>query len=130
MSNATWFKSGRVAVVSGFAFAADLVTAILVRPEYTPDFLTHSEQGHIPADYQVAESPVTGRTITESVLLRCDDIVADLPPGVVVGGVVLIAESGEVDTSPLLVYLSGAGFPFTTDGTPVTIQVPNGLVQF
>ena len=54
-------------------WVSDTLTAVLLKPEYSPSLDTHASRGDIPANAIIAESVVPNRSVVAGRLL-CDDI--------------------------------------------------------
>lgn len=127
MSSALYW-SGRMAVSRGLDVVSDPLSFVLVTPDYVFNNSSHLTQADIPTEFQISECPITGRVLDSDLHLMADDTAFyDIPPDTVIGGIVLIQNTGEVGTSPLLIYYSGSDFPITSDGTPFVVQANDAL---
>jgi len=127
------YRSGRNEIARGLSLVASPLAFVLVAPGYVPDFEVDATQGDIYNDYQIAEAPITGKTIDSALHFLADDTTfPDMVSGDTVGGVVMIRDTGEVGTSRLIAYFTGPDFPIMSNGEPFVVQgsITSGILAF
>lgn len=100
----------------------DDITALLVTSEYVPDFDNDQAQSDIPEAAQAVEVSLVGKTFDVNKYLADDLLINTIPTGTEIAGIVILKNTGNYDDSTLIQYMDGPEYPFTTDGSPLTIQ--------
>jgi len=88
---------------------------------YVPDFENDRAQSDIPEESQVIESTLFGKTLDGTRFLADDVEITNLTDEREITGVVLLQAVEDIDDSTLISFMDGTGFPFTPDGSPITI---------
>lgn len=117
------YDQGRAAFLRGeIAWLTDDIKAVLVTSGYTPNFATHEFLSSISAPAQLAMSDnLDGKTVTDG-WASAERIEWEGPSNGTAVGVVIIKDTGDAATSPLLAYLNEniTNFPLGTNGAKVT----------
>jgi len=117
------YKSGHTEIARGMSITSSQLSFVVVTPDYVPEFTEDTVQGDIPEAYQLAEAVLTGKTLdSDNKFLADDTIFSDLIDGDIVGGIVLIRDTGAVGNSPLIAYFTSTDFPLTSNGEPFVVQ--------
>jgi hypothetical protein len=111
----TWYKSGIVEMMRGnIDLVNDVLIGVAVSPEYVPNFETDQNQNDLPTASQLGEALLTGKSLDGTALLA-DTLVFPTVSGNV-GGIVLVRDSGDYDTSTLVAYIESDNFPAAISG--------------
>lgn len=97
----------------------DSLLAVAVSPEYTPDLSADQVQTDIPTASQLGECFLSGLSL-DGTTLRADPVTFPALAGTV-GGVVIVHDTDNLDTSSLLAYIDSTSFPVAVTG-PLTIE--------
>lgn len=127
------YVSGRAEFARGLSLVAEPLAFILVAPGYVPDLDNDKTQADIDTEYQLDEETIQGKTIDGDLHFLADDTTFyNLAAGDEIGGVVLIRDTGEVGTSPLIAYFDGPDFPIASNGEPFVVQgsLVDGILAF
>lgn len=92
----------------------DNLLAVAVSPEYTPDMVVDAVQTDIPQASQLGECYLSGLSL-DGTTLRADSAVFPAVNGTV-GGIVIVHDTDNLDTSSLLAYLTSDSFPAANTG--------------
>lgn len=119
------FEAGVQSIMMGnIDLVNDPITALLVTSAFSPAFESDEFQSDIPDAAFVDEASIPARSVLGGVFNGDPVTFTRAASGAVVSGVVVIADTGDEDTSRLLAYM--ALTPFTTDGTDIVLTWDTG----
>lgn len=108
--------------------ADDLRVVIVDAADYTVDLAAHEFLASVPLAARVAVSgALTGKTVTGAGVLDADDLTIPAVTGDASEALIIYKHTGSDATARLVLYLdTGAGLPFTPNGTDRPITWSNG----
>ena len=112
----------------GIDWVTDPIKAYPVGPGYVPNLVTDTFVNAIGANLLGAGVLIDNRVVLDGGILDGDDLVfSDVPGGAALAAVVVAVDKGIATTSPLLLYFdTGANFPMTATGGPISVQWDTG----
>ncbi len=130
MANALYAK-GREKILSGAVnFLADTIKVALIKADYAQNLVADEFFTSIAASVLNTPQTLTGKSVTAGVFDAADTVFPVVTAGDTSEGLVIYKDTGVAGTSPLLVYIDNlTGFPFTTNGSTLTIEWDNGAFK-
>jgi len=130
MANALYAK-GREKILSGAVnFLADTIKVALIKADYAQNLVSDEFFTSIAASVLNTPQTLTGKSVTAGVFDAADTVFPVVTAGDTSEGLVIYKDTGVAGTSPLLVYIDNlTGFPFTTNGSTLTIEWDNGAFK-
>ena len=124
MASFVYDKSREKFLVGDLSWRDDTIKAVLVTSAYAPNKATHEFLSTITAAQQVATSPaLTAKTWAAGVADAADTVFAAVAAGKVGAAVVVVKDTGNAATSPVIAYIDSAssGLPVTPNGGDINL---------
>ena len=128
MGNAVYDKGRQKFLEGSIAWLTDTITAVIVDiNDYVVNLASHEFLSDVPVGARVATSPALTAKTTTAGVADCADITFTAVSGDVAEGMVVIKDTGNAATSPLIAYLDTAtGLPVYPTGGDVVVVVDAG----
>ncbi len=122
------YTKAKEKILSGqINLASDTLKVALVSDGYVANAATHEFLTALNGFTIGTAQALTGATVTNGVFDAADVAWSAVPVGSTAAGVVIYKDTGNPDTSPLLVMINYiTGFPLVTNGGDITVQWDNG----
>jgi hypothetical protein len=130
MANAHYAK-GKEKILSGAVnYPTDTIKVALVKNTYPQDLANDEFFTSISAYVVGTPQTLAAKTVAAGVFDAADAVFLAVPAGDTLEGVVIYKDTGVAGTSPLLHYIDTiTGFPFTTNGSDVTVRWNDGAFR-
>lgn len=128
MANAMYTKALQAFLKGEINWEGDTIKAVLVDyASYTPNLVTNQFLNDIPSIARIAISPALGAKTAINGVADADDVTFPSVNGNQSEGLVLVKDTGDESTSPLICLIDTAnGLPVTPTGGDITIIWDNG----
>ena len=130
MANAIYTKGKEKILQGQIDFATDAITVALVKNTYSPNLANDEFFTAISAHVVSTPQALATKTVTNGVFDAADPAFLAVAAGSTLKGAVIYKDTGVAGTSALLHYIDDiTGFPFTTNGSDVTVRWSDGAYK-